>query len=45
MAWGVPNVTNWYKNEHGRVTQNWPLSTLEYWNATRAPRDGDYEFL
>jgi 4-hydroxyacetophenone monooxygenase len=45
MAWGVPNVTNWYKNETGRVTQNWPLSTLEYWNATRAPLAGDYEFL
>jgi 4-hydroxyacetophenone monooxygenase len=45
MAWGVPGVTNWYKGESGRVTQNWPLSTLEYWELTRGPREGDYELL
>jgi 4-hydroxyacetophenone monooxygenase len=45
MAWGVAGVTSWYKNERGRVTQNWPLSTLEYWDATRGPAPGHYELL
>jgi len=45
MAWGRPGVTNWYKNERGRVTQNWPLSTIEYWSVTRSPRPTEYEYL
>jgi len=45
MAWGVPGVSNWYKNASGRVTQNWPLSTLEFWERTRGPEDGHYELL
>jgi len=45
MAWGIDGVTNWYKNERGRVTQNWPLSTIEYWNVTRAPALADYELI
>ena len=44
MAWGAPNVKSWYKNEHGRVTQNWPFTLLEFWNQTQAPDPGDYEF-
>ena len=31
MAWGGSDVNTWYKNEHGRVTQNWPFTLLEYW--------------
>jgi len=45
MAWGRAGVTNWYKNERGRVTQNWPLSTIEYWNVTRAPNPAEYDFF
>jgi 4-hydroxyacetophenone monooxygenase len=45
MAWGVPGVTNWYKNAEGRVTQNWPLSTLEFWDRTRGPEQGHYDLL
>lgn len=26
---------SWYKNEAGRITNNWPYSTLRYWWATR----------
>ena len=44
MAWGSDNVTSWYKNENGRVTQNWPFTLLEFWHQTRAPEPGDYEF-
>ena len=44
MAWGSPNVSSWYKNEHGRVTQNWPFTLLEFWNQTQAPNPEDYTF-
>ncbi len=43
MAWGVPQVTSWYKNAKGRVTQNWPWPLVDYWSATRAPNPADYE--
>ena len=45
MAWGAPNVNSWYKNEHGRVTQNWPFTLLEFWNQTKAPDPQDYTFV
>jgi 4-hydroxyacetophenone monooxygenase len=41
-TWGAPNVTNWYKNSSGRVTQNWPFSILEYWQRTRSPVAAHY---
>jgi len=44
MAFGIPGVRSWYKNAMGRVTQNWPLSTLDFWRLTRRPEPGDYEF-
>jgi 4-hydroxyacetophenone monooxygenase len=45
MAWGAPNVTSWYKNSKGRVTQNWPFTLLEFWEQTRAPVASDYRLL
>jgi 4-hydroxyacetophenone monooxygenase len=42
MAWGVSKVHSWYKNEKGRVAQNWPFSLLEYWQQTRTPDPADY---
>ena len=45
MAWGAPNVRSWYKNEAGRVTQNWPFSMHEFWKQTRAPDPEDYVFI
>jgi 4-hydroxyacetophenone monooxygenase len=42
MAWGWSNVHSWYKNEHGRVAQNWPFTLLEYWQRTLAPDPDDY---
>lgn len=44
MAWGVSRVNSWYKNETGRVAQNWPFSLLDYWKQTRAPRVEDYDW-
>ncbi|MBV9904214.1 MAG: hypothetical protein JO346_06495, partial [Alphaproteobacteria bacterium] len=43
MAWGAPQVTSWYKNKKGRVSQNWPWPLVDYWNATRAPNPNDFE--
>jgi 4-hydroxyacetophenone monooxygenase len=42
MAWGTPNVTSWYKNERGRVSQNWPFALVDYWRASLAPDPGDF---
>jgi 4-hydroxyacetophenone monooxygenase len=42
MAWGCPQVTSWYKNEKGRVTQNWPFALVDYWRATLAPNPDDF---
>jgi 4-hydroxyacetophenone monooxygenase len=44
MAWGADGVSNWYKSASGRVSQNWPLTTLEYWNLTRCADLGHYSF-
>ena len=45
MAWGVPNAKSWYKNAHGRVSQNWPFKLVDYWNATIKPDPGDYVLM
>ena len=41
-AWGAPDVRSWYKNESGRVTQNWPFRLLDFWKQTRAADPADY---
>ncbi len=43
MAWGMPDVTSWYKSGSGRVSQNWPFALVDYWNATRVPDMADFE--
>jgi 4-hydroxyacetophenone monooxygenase len=42
MAWGAQGVSSWYKNESGRVTQNWPFALVDYWTATLAPNPKDF---
>ena len=42
MAWGVEGVSSWYKNDKGRVSQNWPFPLVDYWDATRAPNPRDF---
>ena len=44
-AWGVSNVSTWYKNKLGRVTQNWPFNLFDYWDQTRAVNPDEYELL
>ena len=41
-AWGSPHVSSWYKNEFGRVSQNWPFGLIDYWRATLAPNPDDF---
>jgi 4-hydroxyacetophenone monooxygenase len=45
MAWGASEVNSWYKNDRGRVAQNWPFTLLEYWQRTLAPDPDDYNFV
>ncbi len=42
MAWGSADVTSWYKNAAGRVSQNWPFPIVDYWTATVAPDPKDF---
>ena len=39
------NVNSWYKNDEGRVAQNWPFNLIEYWQQTRAVDPADYNAL
>lgn len=45
-AWGRPGstVNSWYKNELGRVAQNWPGNCLEFWKLVREVNLDDYNF-
>ena len=43
MVWGVADVPTWYRNKHGRVTQNWPFDLHQYWDRTREPDLAHYE--
>ncbi len=44
MAYGVEGVSNWYKSSTGRVTQNWPLGTLDFWRQMQQVRAEDFVF-
>ncbi|MBW0113758.1 flavin-containing monooxygenase [Pseudonocardia abyssalis] len=36
-AWGVADVHTWYRNRHGRASQVWPYSLVEFHRRTRRP--------
>jgi cation diffusion facilitator CzcD-associated flavoprotein CzcO len=40
----VKECNSWYKNESGKVTNNWPEFTYVYQDATQQAKDEDYEF-
>jgi 4-hydroxyacetophenone monooxygenase len=42
MAWGVAGVNTWYRNAHGRISQNWPFPLVGFWQQTREPDPDDY---
>ena len=35
---------SWYKTASGKITNNWPGPTVQYWWRTAVPRAADYEF-
>ncbi|MBE9538619.1 MAG: NAD(P)/FAD-dependent oxidoreductase [Proteobacteria bacterium] len=39
----VASCDNWYKNEAGKVVNNWPRSTLAYWWHMRSPDFTDFD--
>ncbi|MFJ5107551.1 MULTISPECIES: flavin-containing monooxygenase [unclassified Glutamicibacter] len=45
MAWGQPYVRTWYQNRKGRVSQVWPFTNIEYWEATENVLADEYEYL
>jgi 4-hydroxyacetophenone monooxygenase len=44
MAWGVSSVNSWYKNDLGRVSQNWPFTLLAFWRRTKDVDPADYDW-
>ncbi len=44
MAWGASTVSSWYKNDSGRVTQNWPLSIDKFYTMTEKPLPEHFTF-
>jgi cation diffusion facilitator CzcD-associated flavoprotein CzcO len=38
----VSNCHSWYKNEHGKVTNNWPAFTVSYWKRMRDYRPHEF---
>lgn len=44
MAWGASGVNSWYKSASGRVSQNWPLTIMDYWELTHDVRPEHYVF-
>ena len=42
MVWARKDVSNWYRNRHGRVTTNSPWRLFDYWRMTREPNFDDY---
>jgi 4-hydroxyacetophenone monooxygenase len=44
MAWGASRANSWYKSASGRVSQNWPLTIMDYWEMTHDVRPEHYHF-
>ena len=38
-------MSSWYKNDSGRVAQNWPFTLLEYWQRTLRPDPAEFDLL
>lgn len=43
-AW-VAGCASWYKNDAGKVVNNWSGFTTDYWLRTRRPRASDFQFV
>ena len=43
MVWTHPGVSNYYRNEKGRVVTNSPWRFIDYWQMTRSPELADFD--
>ncbi len=41
-VWAMPDFSNTFKNQHGRVVSNLPWRLIEYWKMTYEPNWDDY---
>ena len=44
-VWADPACNSWYKNEHGKITQNWSSHTRDYAAAVAEVKLDDYELI
>ena len=44
-VWADPACNSWYKNEHGKITQNWSSNTKDYAKAVAEVKLEDYELI
>jgi 4-hydroxyacetophenone monooxygenase len=44
-AWGFSKVRSWYKNSKGRIAQNFPFGSVEFWRRTHEVVATDYRFV
>ncbi|MEO1642541.1 MAG: NAD(P)/FAD-dependent oxidoreductase [Pseudomonadota bacterium] len=44
-VWADPACNSWYKNEHGKITQNWSSNTRDYAKAVEEVKLEDYELI
>jgi len=44
-VWADPACNSWYKNEHGKITQNWSSNTRDYAKAVAEVKLEDYELV
>lgn len=42
MLWTHPGMTNWYRNEAGRVVATMPWRIVDYWRMTRSADLAEY---
>ncbi|MCC2603137.1 flavin-containing monooxygenase [Sphingopyxis yananensis] len=42
MIWSHPKANSYYNNSKGRVFLSWPWRLVDFFNATRGPKDGSY---
>lgn len=43
LVWASDQCSSWYKTDSGKVTNNWPHYTIQYWARTRTPNLDAYE--
>jgi 4-hydroxyacetophenone monooxygenase len=45
LIWTHPGMTNWYRNQHNRITALLPWRLVDYWAMTHDPNLADFAFV